>query len=348
MITDRDPEFIGTITALYREELGRDPDPGGLSVYLDFVRNGGTGGQLRQILHDSPEGVAHRAQPIAPTVVLSPASTLHLEIRGSDFIDATGERLVLNGTDQFVAFRQYLDGVDLDPLFNESRELGFNLWRVFLMGSVRQNNILELRPNDGTDAQLRPFAHLLNAHGIALLATVFVDAQDVMPTVDDRQIYWQDVADALRGSLTLLSGGNQFPKNGWNPNELTDPGMLWSRGSALADPDPFQPQPNGASFAEFHPRRDLPASLLDSVASPVTLTRLGLRVPLIISEPLGFAEAERPGSRSNDANLAWRFARHYATECAGAVFHNDAGMRGQLMGPVTRACAEAWQRGMTI
>lgn len=340
MITGRDDEFRGTITALYQEELGRAPDPGGLASWLQNCRNGMTGGQLRQQLHDSPEAVAFRARPPVPVVAVP-----HLEIRGTDFVDAVGERIVLNGTDQFCAFRQYLDGVDLAPLFTESHALGFTLWRVLLMGSAAQNHILDLRPDARFLDQLRPFADLVNQHGIVLLATVFADAQDVMPARGDRQRHWDRVTSALAGSVTLASAGNQFPKNGWSPNDVSDPGMLWSRGSSLEDQ---KVDPQGASFAEFHPRRDLPASLLDSVASPVTLYREGLTVPLIISEPIGFAEADQPGRRSSDPGLAWKLSRHYATECGGAVFHSDDGMRSQAMGPGTRACAESWSRGMRI
>ena len=339
-IAGRDDEFRGTIAALYQAELGRAPDPGGLASWLSNCRHGMTGAQLRQQLHDSPEAVAYRARPPVPVVPVP-----HLEIRGTDFVDAAGARIVLNGTDQFCAFRQYLDGVDLEPLFAESHALGFTLWRVLLMGSAAQNHVLDLRPDARFFDQLRPFADLVNQHGIILLATVFADAQDVMPTVLTRIHHWFDVADRLRGSLTLLSAGNQFPKNGWSPDDVGEVGMLWSRGSSLEDQ---KVDPRGASFAEFHPRRDLPASLLDSVASPVTLYREGLSVPLIISEPIGFAEADQPGRRSSDPMLAWKLARHYATECGGAVFHSDDGIRSQVMGPVTRACAAYWSKGMQL
>lgn len=334
-ITGRDGEFTQTITALYQLELGREPEPAGLAAWLEQARHGMTGDQIRAALHDSAEGIAYRARPVLPPL---PSLTM----RGIDFVDDAGLRIVLNGTDQFCADRRFLDGDDLEPLFTESRELGFNLWRVFLMGSIAQNTILELRPSDrGYYEGLRPFADLLNSHGIVLLATVFVDNQDIKAGA----AHWSMVADRLRGSGTLLSAGNQWPKNGWSPDNLSDPGMRWSRGSGLEDQ---KVDSRGASFAEFHPRRDLPASLLDSVASPVTLYHEGLDVPLIISEPIGFAEEARPGRRSDDPRLAWRLGRHYATECAGAVFHSDAGMRCELMGQVTRACAAAWTKGMQI
>jgi hypothetical protein len=339
MITGRDDEFRGTITALYREELGRDPDPGGMSTFLNLARNGWTGAQIRAAIHDSPEGVAYRARPKPPPVP-------HLEVRGQDFVDATGSRFVFNGVDAFCAFRQFLDGVDLTPFFQESREFGFNLWRVFLMGSKAQNQVLDLNPSDARFfPHLRPFADLLNANGIVLLATVFVDAQDIMRDSAARRSHWTQVANSLRGSATLLSGGNEYHKNGFDPGELSDPGMLWSRGSDLGDAAPYRPY---GSFAEFHPRRDLPAALMDTVASPVFIHGTnGLTGPLLIDEPPKFG-TNGSAPPYADPFTAYRFARHYATECGGACFHNFFSQRGQLMDGPTRACADAWSKGMRL
>lgn len=278
-----------------------------------------------------------------------PVDAVGLQISGVDLVDGNGNRVVLKGVDQFKAYAQYLNGdSSLTGLILESRELGFNLWRVFMMGSAAQNNILDLRPQTTPNYydELRGFALFLKDNGINLLTTIFVDAQDVMPNADERRDHWGRVTNELRG-MALVSGGNEWQKNGWNPNELTDPGagVIWSRGSATSDQRPAEPY---ATFAEFHPRRDMPAMMLDSVASPVTLYGWGLNVPLLIDEPIGFAEADKPGSRSADPRMAYRLARHYSTETAGAVFHNDSGMRGQLMSPRIRECAASWLRGMRL
>jgi len=340
-LTTRDAEFTATITFYYGVELGRAPDPGGLASWLGQLRNGMTGPQLQQALHDSPEGVAFRGRP--PVL---PPTPLQLAVRGADFVHADGSRRVFCGTDQFTAFRLFLDGVDLTPLLMESQALGFDLWRVFLMGSVHQNGILQLSPSDSGYADaLRMFADVVNAAGIVLLATVFVDAQDIMPAVGQRIDHWHRVADRLRGTQTLLSGGNEWSKNGFNPGELTDPGLLWSRGSDVGDAAPYRPY---GSFAEFHPRRDLPAALMDTVASPVFIRgKNSLTGPLLIDEPPRMG-LDGSAPEYADPAVCWKFARHYATECSGAIFHARPGQRGQLMDPVTRACAEAWVRGMRI
>ena len=331
----------GTIDVLYREELHRPSEIVGAATWLYHAReNGRDGTWLREQLHNSAEGVEAR-KPHPPKPATLPG------IRGLDFVDEAGQRTVLCGCDAFLAYRQFLDGVDLTPFFAESRELGFSLWRVFLMGSIAQNTVMDLRPSEpGYYDKLRPFADLLNANGITLLATVFVDAEDVMPQASERDRHWHAVADRLRGPATILSGGNQYSKNGWNPSELSDPGMMWSRGSDVSD---RVTQPHGAPVQEFHPRRDLPASIMDAVASAVFIYQSGTdwKRPLIISEPRKYTE-DGEGDTSNDPNLAWEFARLYSTECAGAVFHSWSGQRGQLLGPNQRACAAAFVRGMRL
>ncbi len=189
---------------------------------------------------------------------------------------------------------------------------------------------------------MRPFIDLVNSNGLIVLATINVDAQDKMPTTQARQANWTKMANLARGSGTLLSGGNEYPKNGWDPGELSDPGMYWSRGSNLGDAAPYQPY---ASFVEFHPRRDLPKSLDDAVASA---TFLNPPMPLIADEPLGYAEANIPGKRSNVPAIAYKFGRLYSTMWAGAVFHSDDGIRSNPLGPQTAACASEWARGFKL
>src|ERR1035437_3414203 len=105
----------------------------------------------------------------------------------------------------------FIDGKDLTPLFNESKEFGFNLWRVFFMGSIAQNTILQLDPR-GLYSRVKPFANLLNTNGIINLATVNVDAQDIMPNASDRQANWINMNSQLEGTVSIISGGNEWSK----------------------------------------------------------------------------------------------------------------------------------------
>jgi hypothetical protein len=294
---------------------------------------------------ETPTKPAHLESAGTIVTALESASS-PLAIRGRDFIDANGQRQVFIGTDEFTAFRQYLDGGEpaIQPLIDESHAFGFNLWRVFFMGSKAQNSILELRPSDpGFYTRVRPFVDFLNRNGIVLLAEVYVDNEDVHAGYE----HWVAMNNLFRGTLTIVSGGNEFAKNGFDPGQLADPGpdVVWSRGSNLSDAAPFMPN---ARVALFHPRRDLPAMLYDSVASAGFLYDHGINTPLGADEPIGAADQTIPGKRSADPVLWWQLGRAYSTFWAFAVFHNDYGMRGELMSPTVRECARAFVRGMRI
>ncbi len=331
LITDRDPEFLATITTMYSEELGRAPDPSGLAAWLDQCRQGMTGEQLRTALHDSPEGVAYRARPPAPTVP-------PLLVRGPDFVDPTGARLSLSGCDGFLDYRLWLDGGPdaLDPFMRESREIGFVVRRVFLQGAKSQNQVMDLWPSREPQwaSQLRPFVAYENAHGIIPLLTLCVDNQVVGSNL---QALWRLLHEQLVGLSYLASWGNELNKNGANPDECPTPppGVIWSRGSRTQDE--FY-APNGATATEFHPVRGIERTQMDAVAS-VFYMRAHDCGMLWMDE--GY-----PFDAHDDPAFAWALGRDYGTRWALAVFHNRQGQRGHLLLPGTRACAEAWVRGM--
>lgn len=279
-----------------------------------------------------------------PPPLPPPGELPSLDTRGRDFINHDGSRSVLCGTDMFCAFRQYLNGMDLTPFFAESRELGFNLWRVFMQGSIKQNNILQLSPTEpGYYEHVRPFAELLNRQGIVLLATIGIDNQDIKSPAS----HWTRMYDLLEGTSTLVSKANEWGKNlgGVRPDELPNPSgnILWSQGSGLQDEAPFKPT---GKFMEFHQVRNFPTSIRDTVASATEIQDVldYPEIPLIMDEPAKFGtDGNYPEPRDS-----YNFARCYATFWAGAVFHNWNGQRGQLMDANTKACAREWVRGMKL
>lgn len=269
-------------------------------------------------------------------------------IKRRDFVRPNGERRVLRGCDAFMAFRIFLDqgAAGLQKFFNESRRLGFDMWRVFFQGAISQNQVMELHPSEYTPDQIHAFGVLLNANGITPLATCFVDNQVIKAGVDQ----WFKMTDALEGLVALASAGNEFQKNGFDPYALPKPhgSIYWSRGSSTGDPDPYVPYPNGASFIEFHPNRDLVRGLMDATASPLTLwDKDKIDVPLIVDEPARFGTS---GHAAEFADPAWgrAYGQVYSAMQAGTVFHNWFGQRGLTMDDPTIAVAQAWQKGMTV
>jgi len=262
-------------------------------------------------------------------------SGLQLRIEGRHFYDGSGQ-VVLVGTDQMRSYERFRNGEDLTPLLRESLEIGFNVWRVFLMAEWT------VHPQDDDLSQLGPFVDFLNERGFIPQVEVFADCQTLLPNVNDRIVRWNRVNEILRGKVVLVSCGNEWDKNGFNPGEFADPqnGILWSRGSATGDKACFLPE---GRFNLFHPRRDMPKMMDDSVASSTYLyNSYGLRGPLIMDEGIGFASYSQDGRRSNDPQLARRLAGHYAFEWDGAYFHNESGMSSITMDDRTRQCAQEW------
>lgn len=274
----------------------------------------------------------------------SASGSAGLIVQGRNLVNSSGSRIVLAGTDQFLAYRQYLDGVSLGPALQESRDLGIDTWRVFFMGSKKQNTVFDLNPREpGFYDRVRPFADLLNGNGITLLATIYVDNQDVQMDYD----HWFRMADRLRGTRTILSGGNEWTKNGFDPGRLGDPHMVWSRGSDQQNEAPYKPQ---GSVLEFHPVRNYQTAMRDTVASAIELFEVqGYNQPLLLDEIAKMGTD--PDGRSDPAWVhpenCYNYFRLASTLCAGVVFHNWYGQRGLLMNDQTRACAKAAMEGLS-
>jgi len=346
---------LGTIRTIGVEEIGRDvylaPSPTTADavgvIMLRLALTGWTGDQIRAWLHDQPEAVAYREQPPTPTPTpppdggeTGPVEPLHAD--GVTLRNATGQRVSLCGTDQFTALRMLLDGIDLQPFIEESLALGFNLWRVFGQASSTENGYYDLRPTEPHYYEtLEALAHRLAINGIYLLFTTYADNQVIGSGLE----HWTTTAGVLRPYQdgVFLSGGNEWQKNGFDPAGLPSPNLTWwSRGSSLGDEKP--PTPNGATFVEFHPRRDYPKALDDTVASATYIEHtFGFTQPLIIDEPPRMGD-DGSGDVYADPAIVWQFARHYATQCAGAVFHARPGQKGVLIDPasMTMQCAVAW------
>lgn len=286
--------------------------------------------------------------PLPPLPTPHPGyAPLHLEVRGADFVDASGAPTCYSGVDMFPAFRMWLDGriAELEALRAESLEFGFVWWRVFFQGSKAQNQIFDLSPNESDyDAEVPRFLDWAGSGGTGILGDVFVDNQDLKTPYSQ----FSRMADHFRNRRHILSGGNEAPKNGWDPAQLPNPGggVVWSRGSSLADE---VTPPNGATCASFHQRTDFPKTLLDAVASAVEMSVVlpGYGV-IMCDEPTRFNfDGTNKSGVPDSPRFALSLALCYRACWDLVIFHNQAGQRGQLMTPELRTIAAQWARGLS-
>ncbi len=281
-------------------------------------------------------------------ITLSGGSTqLHLEQRGNDFVNAQGKRIVFPGVDGFDDIYLRVNGKEsqLDALTQQSQQLNFIVRRVFCMGDAGENQVFSLYPQNvpGYFDIVRGLVAYENGRGSIPLFNCFVDAQKVMPDQGQRQQFWRDLNDALLGSgMYLMSGGNEAPKNGFDPYaDISDPGhgVIWSRGSGLED---STIPPKGAPSSELHATRNsFDRALMDSTASPPFMRSEGAgMVWMTEGNPFGDANGYNP-------QQAWELGRGYSILWALAVFHDRQSQRGLLMTDATASCAHEWVRGMS-
>lgn len=284
-----------------------------------------------------------------------PAAAIHLEVQGTDFVDAQGQRTFLLGTDGFDDYWFWLTNrrTELDALMKESQEIGFGVHRIWCMGDAGENQVFSLYPQNIPNffPELRPFVKYENSYGIIPLFTAFVDAQRVMPDWSQKLRFWEQLHRELQGSgVYMVSAVNQVTKNwgaDWrNVFKLPNPGagIVWSRGSDIEDTK-LSPDGEGgkATFSELHATRiSLDRALMDATASPPNMRQAGSTVvamtegmPIDDSGP--YSEFEM-----------WQLGRVYSSCWGLMISHDRQHQRGQLYRPGTRAKAEALVKGARL
>lgn len=278
-----------------------------------------------------------------------PPKLFHLEQRGNDFIDAAGQRVVYAGVDGFddLWFRVTGRESELDALMAESKQIGFTVRRAWCMGDAGENQVFSMYPQNipGYFDLARSLVAYENGYGVIPLFTCFVDAQRVIPDADARLRFWSQFCAALVGAgAYLLSGGNQYPKNGFDPwADLASPGpgVIWSRGSSTDD---LQTAPRGATASELHATRvSCDRALMDATASPPNMRSVSNSGMVWMTEGNPFGDSNGYSERQ-----AWELGRGYSILWSLAVFHNRQSQRGQLMTDETARCAAAWVKGMRL
>jgi hypothetical protein len=346
IITNRDDEFRGTITNLYAEELGREPEPEVFTddSWLGNLRRGMTGEEMRQRLHDSPEGIAYRAKPKVPV-------TRRLHVEGLNFVTETGEPWIMAFVSSFRLYERFLNGEDITPLLQEAREVGANGLRVFGAFDFGSPETQRLYPHEHYDYydELSNFFRTLSHAGLYAQFTVFADTQRSVPSARYQQDVWEDVCDVLRDVPNVLvervneqdSHDNRIDADLGKPDGIC--ASFGSNGQGADPPQPFW------DYADLHSERrgDFALSTttvhfsIHGYGGPFP----GTQRATVVSEPPGFSDTLQPGRRTNDPAIAYRMGLGCRWG-AGGTAHSDNGVQSILLSPIQRACVEAFLRGV--
>lgn len=260
-----------------------------------------------------------------------------------DHFEQNGRRWFVKGTDGFCDYARFLDGENLRPLLEQSRDLGCNLRRIF--GNMQNIRVFDARRYGQTFyARLPEFFALYAEYGLFGEFDVLPDTGYQGWSLSQCQAHWAQVCDALRPvSNRLISLTNEFDHGGnlvGTVNDYPRPDIeLVSQGSANSDAPPPRP---GWGFREFHCLKEWPKIFLfeDQLFNREGVdsdgSTWGPKKPTYLSECYRFSET----NPYTDERLARTLAYESLAFGSGMVLHNDEGKYSRLMTPRIASCCK--------
>ena len=268
------------------------------------------------------------------------------------------------GMTAFRLYARFLTGEDIEPILRDyitcgglvSAGAGPNTVRVLLTASA----LFQLPTSETTPARLDAFLSLLALFGLRCEAVVLVDAnpdQSVYPgvrptaaTQQEQQAFLDKVAPVLAAHWNAIGElGNECSHkiNRVDRGAFTRPAgsVLWSRGSGQADEVPFVPP---WDHVTDHPGRpdDWPRRLPARDIRSTDGAPWGIHTAAIENEPMGAADTNQPGRRSDSPADFCHFAAHAGMNSNGACFHADVGLQTTLLTPIQAQLGAAFFAGL--
>lgn len=261
------------------------------------------------------------------------------------FRDASGAIWPWRGVTAFTLYLKWLQGREgaVDPLLSNwlANCPGLNVVRV--LGMV--NSFAHLHPQEWPDyySQLKPFAdHLLNVWGIRVEFVIFADSGDIMPDPNQQNVHASIIVDTLSGCENVFIEVANEPSQHTNLDggdarvfdiyySIRSRGLLVATGAGDGD--------YPGDYITVHTPRD---DQWPRKAKDLLDVRNITHSPCVGDEPMGCAEVFIDGKRDTNPRNFADYAATAQLEGAGATFHSDAGINGEVFGPVTAACAKAW------
>lgn len=268
-----------------------------------------------------------------------------LVVDGLNFSELDGTPWTQIGCSDFQLLQRFLAGEDIDPILDERIALGFNQLRVFLMC----HGMFHLYPmeHDGYFVQLQAFVQRCAAKGLRLELTVFVDATQVMPSLEAQKAFWVLVVTTLRNApsvfLELVNEVDQTINVIATEAFARPSGIICSHGSkgVVNTANESMCVIPVWDYGSGHPARD--------EGWPRYGHNLYEDIALRYHVPATDNEACRPDQgRGPVISDFFDAAVNIAVMCAGGTFHCDGGKASRLFTATERDCARAWTAGARI
>ncbi len=227
----------------------------------------------------------------------------------------------------------------LEDVLGQAREFGAKGRRILL----EMHFITHFYPYEYGDdfyARLPELIALENRYGMVPEVVIYADEQ----IIKAGRTHWDRSTQALRGLANVTEHANEWTKNGGGAiDPMAFPrfvdGLIFSRGSDTAEAPIVQPPGNYATFRE---RRDQWKCIGRGYKADEACWDFGFDVPFVFNEPLGAAEVDQPGRRSNNPVVFEALAAQYKAVGAYSTFHCEAGLTSAPLGPRQMDCARAF------
>lgn len=251
---------------------------------------------------------------------------------------------------EFPTLRMWMDGRDLEPLFADRYSVGQLGFGVFCTSEDPLNRLGEGGPY--TDAEildaLEAFADDLRDHGFNLEACLFQGTDHgTMPGLDRQVHFWNAALElaAIRPWMHVSFSREAFKQPFRNDPAFHGPAdQVWDGGATRDGVDYTRLAHAGSHYAYQASRTDDWPRKTKSAWDVTQMFGKGC----VTVEPMGADDVNQPGRRSNVPDDFFWSAANARLLSMGSYFHSTAGATGQLFGPVTRSCAAAHFRALSI
>lgn len=318
------------------------PSPTGYTLYVNERNVQPQFGSLARFVPSLADDIAI----VLPSVQSYLSRLTSIDRERHRCVNEKGQRVFLRGTSDFLLYKRFLDGQDVDAVLTQRRELGGNLLRV--MGMFE--SLGGFRPQDYGDRyydRIAEFLALCANYGQYVLWTACAATSGIMPNGDDVMRHIGRTVDACtRSTNALFSPVNEQHQHNNSIDrdrfygEYVQSGkmewLLYDTGSFGAD---LPCDPPLGKFAVLHTRRDYPALVKDGcIVDHPNYVNNGIEVGL--DEPARFGTTDDP-SGNGSVQQARDAAGTAAQTALFWIAHSLQGEKGELFTGNTLDCMRA-------
>lgn len=349
IIDGRDAEFAQTCAVLYRQDRGRDIDASTAAACLDRCRRGATGEEIAAWFRST--------RPPEPPAPAGP--TFPIRAKGDRWVDASGAPFVPNFESLLTALRPGIKDADWPKLLTAAHDRGANGVRVF--GGALVAMTWAKQTADGARSRMPAFFQAARDLGLVVEIAIITDSGEGAGYDIERHLV-ESLRTAQRFDNAIVEIANEFSDGTQHEALVRDPDALcalakravkaagytrdWALGAAPYDGLIGDGRYGGdcGTFNVVHTKRSRDHQTMLDRAYALVDVRRATGKPVISSEPIGADEKDKDGSRESDASFFRDYAAAMRKAGVGAVFHSEAGLRGQALGKKQAAAAVAFHR----